>query len=231
MKWINQFDLFLLDLDGLLVNTERLHYEAYLALCNRRGFELPWSFERYCSVAHAGSGDIKKAILEELPDLARAEPDWNILYSEKKSHFFELLEGENLELMDGVQPFLEALASSGRKRCVATNSTAQQVGEIRRRLPILETLPVWITREQYTHAKPAPDAYLKAKELLADPGDKVIGFEDTLKGVKALQAANVQPVLICLKDHPQLQQEGVLQGVSHFETFAQLNSVHRVVFF
>jgi HAD superfamily hydrolase (TIGR01509 family) len=229
MKWINQFDLFLLDLDGLLVNTESLHYEAYRALCSRRGFDLPWDFKRYCAVAHAGSGDIKKALLEELPELGAAESNWEILYSEKKSHFSELLEGESLELMPGVSAFLEELARSGRKRCVATNSTSQQVAEIRRLLPLLESIPVWITREQYTHPKPAPDAYLKAVELLADPGDKIIGFEDTMKGVKALQAAGVQPVLICDKEHPQLEQENVLQGVSHFETFSLVNTQLRAV--
>jgi beta-phosphoglucomutase-like phosphatase (HAD superfamily) len=93
----------------------------------------------------------------------------------------------------------------------------------------LESIPVWITREQYTHPKPAPDAYLKAVELLADPGDRIIGFEDTMKGVKALQAAGVQPVLICDKEHPQLEQENVLQGVSHFETFSLVNTQLRAV--
>ncbi len=32
---------------------------------------------------------------------------------------------------------------------------------------------------------PAPDAYLKALELLADPGDRIIGFEDSLRGVQS----------------------------------------------
>ena len=29
MKWVDRFDLFLFDLDGLLVDTESFHYKAY----------------------------------------------------------------------------------------------------------------------------------------------------------------------------------------------------------
>ena len=29
MRWISEYQLFLFDLDGLLVNTEELHYQAY----------------------------------------------------------------------------------------------------------------------------------------------------------------------------------------------------------
>ena len=218
MKWIDRFDLFLLDLDGLLVNTEPLHFEAYRLLCRRRGFELPWTFERYCGFAHSSAEGLKTALFEELPSLKEMEPRWEVLYSEKKCHYLGLLQGESLQLMPGVKAFLMELALAARKRCVATNATSEQVEEMKRQLPSLGSIPVWITREQYENPKPAPDAYLKAKELLADPGDQIIGFEDTLKGVKALEAAGVAPILICQKNHPQLL-EGALHGVKHFESF------------
>src|SRR3990172_6839619 len=48
MHWIYQFQLFLFDFDGLLVNTEDLHFAAYQKMCCDRGFELKWDFERFC---------------------------------------------------------------------------------------------------------------------------------------------------------------------------------------
>ena len=44
MNWISNYDLFLFDLDGLLVDTEKLHFEAYKRLCSRFGYELAWDF-------------------------------------------------------------------------------------------------------------------------------------------------------------------------------------------
>ena len=41
MEWIHHYQLILFDLDGLLVNTEQLHYQAYKNMLQARGFSLP----------------------------------------------------------------------------------------------------------------------------------------------------------------------------------------------
>jgi HAD superfamily hydrolase (TIGR01509 family) len=98
--------------------------------------------------------------------------------------------------MPGVAEVLEALAEKGKKRAVVTNSPKEQIDVIKEKLPLLKTIPLWITREDYREAKPAPDGYLKAMGELMIPGDRVIGFEDTIKGLQALLAAGVTGVLV-----------------------------------
>lgn len=219
MKWIQQFDLFFLDFDGLLVNTEELHYKAYCILCRRKGYDLPWTFQEYCFIAH--TSHVLTNIYIIFPKLKEKEPDHEILYLEKKQIYKELLAQEKLTLMPGVHNFLLELSRCQVKRCVVTHSPNEQVFLIRNALPILDTLPIWITREQYDRPKPAPDSYLKALELLQDPGDRSIGFEDTLKGVLALKNAQISPVLICDKNHPQLKDSALL-GIKHYVTFEEI---------
>ena len=43
MKKIKCYQLFLFDLDGLLVDTERFHYEAYVEMGLKYGFCIDWS--------------------------------------------------------------------------------------------------------------------------------------------------------------------------------------------
>jgi len=218
MKWIRKFQLFLFDFDGLLVNTEHLHYQAYVNMLERRGYSLDWSFAQYCELAHLNSTALRDAIYTAFPDL---EPNWNILYEEKKKAYLELLLSGKIQLMPGVEPLLKELATTGIRRCVVTNSLLEQTRLIAAQLPILQTLPVWITREDYTKPKPDPEGYLRAIAECAQPGDRIIGFEDSVRGLQALQQTSALPVLISPSHYPLL--DLALQGnVLHFESFAAI---------
>jgi beta-phosphoglucomutase len=222
MIWINQFDLFLFDFDGLLVNTEQLHFDAYIGMCRARGFILNWDFNRFCKAAHFESTGLRDAIYAEFPALYAQEPEWEVLYEEKKIAYLNCLKGGKLQLMPGVEPLLKALEQADIKRCVVTNSLKEQIDLIKACLPILQSIPHWITRECYDRSKPSPDAYLKAMELFKAPEDEVIGFEDTSKGLRALKAAGADVnVLICPSDHPQLETMP-FQDFVHFTSFEEI---------
>lgn len=109
----------------------------------------------------------------------------------------------------------------GKKRAVATNSTQAQVAGIRKHVPALDAIPTWITRECYNRPKPAPDAYLAAYQAIASPGERAIGFEDSMRGIESLLAAHFDAILICDKDHPQMQRT---IPVPHFTSFSSLIS-------
>jgi len=221
MKWIENFSLFLFDFDGLLVNSEHLHFTAYLEMCRRRGYVLSWDFYKFCLVAHYSSTGLRDTIYKEIPELKSREPEWTVLYAEKKQIYQELIEKGNLDLLPGVEKLLLALQNAEIRRAVATNSTKAQVEAIKKQLPMLNSIPLWITREDYQNPKPQPDAYLEAIKRLSQPGDKVIGFEDSLRGIEALKRAKVPPVLICPDLHPQLE-EPELKDVPRFSSFEEI---------
>jgi HAD superfamily hydrolase (TIGR01509 family) len=221
ISWIYQYQLFLFDFDGLLVNTEHLHFNAYKKMCAAHGCDLKWDFFTFCNAAHYSSTGIRDAIYRDFPNLLEIEPDWNVLYEEKKRIYLEELQQSDLELMPGVERLLLELEKANRKRCVVTHSPAEQIAIIRFRLKTLDTIPWWITREEYSSSKPNPECYLKAIERYGAPNDLIIGFEDSVRGLRALQGTNAIPILICDKNHPQLETE-YIAGVRHFESFTDI---------
>ncbi len=204
MAFLKQFDLTCFDFDGLLVNTEKLHYKAYSNMLKNRGYELTATFNDFINIAHRSSTGLCNMIYTKYPDLMEKQPEWSILYEEKTHAYLKQLEQENLELLPGVDKLLKHIEEYEIKHCVVTHSTRQQIELIKSRLPLLNAIKNWVTREDYEKPKPAPDGYLKALEQYANPGDRVIGFEDALRGITALQRAEIIPVLICPKDHPQI---------------------------
>lgn len=221
MNWIHNYQLFLFDFDGLLVNTEEIHFLAYQKMCRLYGCELPWSFHRYCQAAHYHSEGLRDQIYRELPLLKEKEPSWEILYAHKKQAILDLVHEGAVHMMPGAETLLEALQKSGIQRCVVTHSPENLVMKIRKQNPILDTIPVWITREDYKHPKPNPECYRVAIERLSKKGDKIIGFEDTPRGLKALMESSAESVLICQAEYPEIP-NFIKNGVRHYASLAQL---------
>lgn len=200
MKWIENFDLFLFDFDGLLVNTETLHYQAYQKMCAAQGVKLEWSFKKYCEIAHFSSTGLKENLLKEYPKLKESGMSWDGLYQEKKSAYLEtyneMLTKGGVALMPGVERLLEALSQAKKRRCVVTHSPLEQIEKIRAGRPELSSIPLWLTREDYSNPKPAPDGYLLAIQKLGKEGDRIVGFEDSFKGYQSLCGAPCKPVII-----------------------------------
>lgn len=225
MEWIHDYQLFLFDFDGLLVNTEEIHYLAYKQMCAARGFDLNWDFNRYCQAAHYDADALRLQIYAKFPLLHAQEPNWQVLYAEKKSALLKLLRQGSACLMPGVHSLLQALQKANIKRCVVTHSSDDLVSIIRKQYPILDTIPFWVTREHYTHPKPSSECYLKAIELFAKPQDRVIGFEDTPRGLRALLGTLAKPVLVCQAKYPEIP--AFLQaGVTHYESFEDISVLH-----
>ena len=219
MKWIKKFQLFLFDFDGLLVDTEHLHYQAYINMLSARGYELDWSFAAFCEVAHLNATALREALYAKFPDL---DSNWGLLYEEKKRCYFELISSGKVRMMPGAERLLQELEKEKIRRCVATNSLRGQIELIRSQLKPLQSIPHWICREDYEKPKPSPECYLKAIELYGKPGDKIVGFEDSIRGLQALMGTPALPVLICRSHHPLLDlSDGALQYES-FDEIAEL---------
>lgn len=217
MHWIQDYQLFLFDFDGLLVNTEEIHFLAYQRMCEKYGFKLEWSFERYCRAAHYRAEGLKEDIYNSLPGLYQAEPNWDILYAYKRQQIIALLESGAIQLMPGVHELLTALQHANIKRCVVTHSPTALVDVVRRQHGILNTIPHWITREHYNHPKPHPEGYCIAIQKFAAPHEKIIGFEDTPRGIEALLQTSAKPVLIS-----QISYDNIPADVDCFASFTEM---------
>lgn len=221
MDWIFRYQLFMFDFDGLLVNTELLHYEAYRQMCAARGVNFTWDFDHYCRYAHYEATGFREALFKDFPALKESQPDWNILYEEKKAALIKLVLDGKTELMPGVAPLLKELEKQNIKRCVVTHSPSLLIDSIKNQNPILNTIPFWITREQYSKPKPDSECYIKAIEMYAEKDDAVIGFEDTPRGLRALMGTRATPVIVCEIEYPELN-EFIQKGATRIKKMTEL---------
>ena len=219
MSWFLDYSPIFFDLDGLLINSEPLHYRAYKMALEQEGIVLPWDFSTYLSKAHQDSSTLRLSISSLCPALSDQKA-WKAFYLQKKEAFEKLLIDEEILLMPGAQTMVETVQCAGIPHAVVTNSTRRQTELIREKIPFLKAIPHFITREDYALPKPSPDAYLKAIEQVGY-SDKMIGFEDSRRGVEALRSAKITSVLIGsqVDEHP-------IDADHHYSSFEALMKRH-----
>ncbi|MGH7856975.1 MAG: HAD family hydrolase, partial [Candidatus Binatia bacterium] len=98
-------------------------------------------------------------------------------------------------LHTGAAAALEALA--GRwPTALATGSTRESALHVLERFGLRRHFDVVVGREDYARDKPAPDAFLRAAELLGVEPPECVVIEDSYKGLTAARAARMCCIVV-----------------------------------
>jgi HAD superfamily hydrolase (TIGR01509 family) len=177
----------LFDLDGVVIDSERLQHQAYSMTLARFGVRITHD-EFGMQWTGAGRGAEYAIERYQLP-FSAAE-----LRAVKSALYHDLVAVE-LQPMPGAVAALERLAPHF-PLALATNSTRADVDFVMQRLPLEHYFKAIVTREDYRDAKPAPDAFeTAAARLGVDPAQCVV-IEDAYKGVVAARRAGCRVVAI-----------------------------------
>ncbi|ANH78381.1 HAD family hydrolase [Candidatus Chlamydia sanziniae] len=180
---INDYQVCFFDLDGLLVDTEPRFYHAFLEACQEYSLEVAWDFATYFKHTFVGRDNLSEKFLEEYPE---ARENLELIYKRREEIHYASLDASAPPLMPGVEQFLELIVSMGKRSGVVTNSSRAALPTLCKSYPIFNKFSFWVTREDYLRPKPYGDSYRHAYKTFVRDGEKVLGFEDSLKGLRAL---------------------------------------------
>ncbi len=176
------------DNDGVLVDTERLFYEANRELFRPLGLELSeqhffdWYLADNCGAWH---------LLE--PPLSVAEIGaWR---DERNRQYAATLASEAIPAIDGVGEVLASLSPRLRMG-VVTSSNRDHFEIIHERLDLLPHFEFVLTFDTYARSKPAPDPYLLGLERLGVRADECLVVEDSPRGLQAATAAGIRCIVL-----------------------------------
>lgn len=170
---------FLFDLDGTLVDSEKIQWKAYRDALKE--YNIEYDFEKFTSICH--NGDIK----EYLKKNYNFTSDTYLEMKKKKKEHMKKYKNE-LKLIEGVNDLLEFIDKNNINHAVVTNSSVNTVNLYREAIPELNKLKNWIKREDYVKAKPSDECYKKAINDFYNNEKYIIGFENSLSGLAALKS-------------------------------------------
>ncbi len=209
------------DFDGLIVDTETLHYRTWNSLYESYGVRL--RLDRWLlDLGTHGMFD-PCADLEEL--LGRPI-DRDATLSDRRAHHVGLVEQE--ELRPGVRTVLAEGRSAGLKMAVATSSTRDWVERWLRHHEIRDYFTCVRSRDDVTQVKPAPELFLSAAACLGVAPEACVVFEDSPNGMVAAAAAGMRCVAVPNNMTAQIELPEVALRVESLEELPLAKLLERV---
>ncbi len=174
----------LFDLDGVIVSTEKNHFEAWRETASKLGI----AFSEHDNEALKGVNrvDSLKQILEFGNKTVSAEEFESLLVFKNDMYLDSITTLAKADLLPGVHALLVHAKSIGIK--IGLGSSSKNAPMILTRLGITDLFDVIIDGNGVTHPKPNPEVFLNgAKALALAPSDCLV-FEDASSGVAAAKA-------------------------------------------
>jgi HAD superfamily hydrolase (TIGR01509 family) len=197
----------ILDMDGLMLDTEPFYKRAWQEAVRRLGHEL--SDETFRSFSGRSDADSEAALLEELgPDFPLRE--FQVTWPE---FWYREVRARGVPTKPGIPNLLETLRQHGVPIAVATSSPARRADLALREARIAEYFSVVVTCEEVARGKPAPDLFLEAAHRLRVPAPACVVLEDSDAGAHAAAAAGMRAIVIPDLHEPSRQTRALAAAV------------------
>ena len=181
--------VILFDMDGVLVNTEPLHYRLWKQVLAERGLDI--AFEVYKGCIGANGKRLMELVLEHYGVDYRDDAAIFARYYQLKE---ENLRYGDIPRIEGVNETLAELQKRGYRMAVASSSTQDYIELCTERAGIGHFFDVRFSAQWVKNTKPAPDVFLAAAEKMGAAPEKCVVVEDSTNGSRAAKAAG----MVCL---------------------------------
>ncbi|MCA6109909.1 HAD family hydrolase [Bradyrhizobium cenepequi] len=180
----------LLDMDGTLLDTEKVYFDSLIAALNAHGYT-----DDVVAVCHAMIG---------LPG-----PECELMLVSRYGHDFPLAEinkafatnrdeifRAGLPLKTGALELLDALRSADYPMAIVTSSSRRSADQHLTLAGIRARFDTILTSDDVAQCKPSPDLYLLAAQRLRVQPQACVAIEDSNHGVTAAHAAGAITLMV-----------------------------------
>ena len=176
----------LFDLDGVIVDTAKYHFEAWNSLTQNH-FKKSLPLELESRTKGVSREDSLQIILNFL-EIEVSNEEFRELTIEKNNLYLQSLEKLTSEdILPGIYQLILDLKSEGYK--IALASASKNGPFILDKLGISHLFDAVVNPESVSAGKPAPDIFLAAAQAIQTTIEDCIGFEDSIAGIKAINCA------------------------------------------
>jgi HAD superfamily hydrolase (TIGR01509 family) len=176
------------DNDGVLVDTEKLYFQATRELLLPAGVMLtPELFKRI-------SLDEGRSAFDLAEEKGVPREEINRLHAERNQRYAELLAG-GVRILDGVEETLGSLRGKVIQ-AIVTSSRRSHFDAMHVRTGLPPFFDFILTREDYVLSKPDPEPYRLAMERSGCFPEECLVVEDSERGLRAALAAGIRCIVV-----------------------------------
>lgn len=203
------------DMDGLLLDTERLSRRSWIASGADLGLDIPIS--ALTAIIGGRRNSVEATFRAELGD----DFPVDALYERHAVHYYANLNSASAESLrkPGVLALLDWMDSVGMRRAIATSTLTAGAAKKLALSELSTRFDIVVTGDQVAHSKPAPDIFLEAASRLGVPPEHCVAFEDSDLGMLSALSAGMRvigvPDLKPMHDDVRPRVHAVLESLEH----------------
>jgi beta-phosphoglucomutase len=182
------------DFDGVIVDTEPLHYAAFQRLLEPLGLGFSW--EEY--VATYMGFDDRDAFIEAFKNARDGLNSVRLQEMiDRKAGVFQEIIRCGINAYPGVVSLIRAIRDHQVPLAISSGALRSDIAPILETLGITDCFDVIVTAEDVARSKPDPECYalahrsLKSRHALELSPDRVLAIEDTPAGIEAAKGAGL----------------------------------------
>ena len=183
------------DVDGLIVDSEPVHYRAFAEIARRLDVNLTWDqyVETYIGYDDRDVFRLLRGIGGKADETV---PDVESLCA-AKAEAFERIVAAGIDAMPGAVPLIHQTADQ-LPVAIASGATTRDLDLILGHLGVLDRFEVIVTADNVARSKPDPESYRSAAQQLAAlrpelalTPDQCLAIEDTATGIASARGAGL----------------------------------------
>lgn len=171
----------ILDLDGVICDTAKFHFEAWKRLAEDYGYKLTDTDNE--ALKGVSRVDSLKFILQKANTTLSSEQFETDLIRKNQWYLALVEEMDSLFLMEGVADFFEKAISL--KIPLALGSASKNANLVLEKVGLLHKFNAIVDTNNVVNGKPHPETFLKAAEMLQIAPENCLVFEDSASGIQA----------------------------------------------
>ncbi|MEA4912146.1 MAG: HAD family phosphatase [Oscillospiraceae bacterium] len=183
------FKYILFDMDGVLVDSERVSYGIWKNFFSHYDTEL--SLDGYIQMCGRSNDDMPPYVRENYPRV-----DSGALPGYWENEFGRVVDSGRLPVKKGVYALFDAMDEKKARRAVASSNIRFWVEKNLRAARLLDRIEAIACDGDVAACKPAPDLFLKGAQLLGARPQDCLVVEDSVSGILAGKAAGCAVALI-----------------------------------
>jgi len=189
---MKSIEAVLFDLDGVLVDTAKYHYQAWKTMAQKWGFELTLSQNE--ALKGVSRIDSLKKILD-WAGVTLSEAEIRVYLEEKNDMYLAYIANlSQKNLLPGVLTWLQYLKQNQIK--IGLGSASKNARLILEKLEILSYFQTLVDGNHVQKGKPDPEVFLLGSQNLGVAPEKCLVIEDSLAGVEAGKRAQMKTLAI-----------------------------------
>lgn len=187
-NFIYNYEAFIFDLDGTLINSMPYHVQAWVQVCREHGYELD------PAVIYKMGGLANAEVVRLLMTMGLECDDVDAFVTRKFNLYLENI--DKVEAFPAVADMLKTAHARAIKVAVGTGSQRANVETVLKNLGLYSSIDALVTSEDVVKHKPDPETFLVCAGKLGVEPRKCLVFEDAPLGVQAAKAADMDCLLL-----------------------------------